>query len=78
MFGLLLTPEGRDCASIDECKADWESGKDFRIVDGPLCSKRDLPIMKDSGFTAALFLSTAGKPLYELPLVERREPEPCL
>ena len=37
--------------------ADWDAGKDFRIVDGPYCSKRDLPRMAQDGYAWVQILS---------------------
>lgn len=32
-------------------QADWEAGKDFKIVNGPYCSKRDVQLMKAWGWS---------------------------
>lgn len=37
--------------------ADWEAGKDFRIVGGPYCSKRDLAVMARDGYAWVQILS---------------------
>jgi len=37
--------------------ADWEAGKDFKIVGGPYCSKRDLAAMAKEGYTWVKILS---------------------
>jgi len=40
---LILTPAyGRDYNSKDAVLADWNAGKDFKIHNGPYCSKRDI------------------------------------
>lgn len=38
---VLLPAYGRRYTSWKAAKADWDAGKDFRIEDGPYCSKRD-------------------------------------
>lgn len=44
---LILVPAyGRQYATEDVAKAAWDAGKDFKIVNGPYCSKRDIDTMK--------------------------------
>ena len=41
-----VTPAyGRVYKTMDEALADWKSGKDFQMFNGPYCSKRDLDLM---------------------------------
>lgn len=51
---ILVPAYGRAYATKEALLADWEAGKDFRIVAGPYCSKRDLAAMKDLGYNVAL------------------------
>ena len=39
---------GRLYRTKDELKVDWENGKDFKIVNGPYFSVRDLSKIKES------------------------------
>lgn len=79
MCGLILTPAfGRDYADRAECMDDWDNGKEFRIVDGPLCTKADIPHMKAAGFNLAVFTNNAGLALFDLELAPKSEPLPCL
>lgn len=41
---------GRSYESVEAAKADWEAGKDFRIVSGPYISIRDVNLLIDMGF----------------------------
>jgi hypothetical protein len=67
MFGLILLPaDGRSYDTRDAVKADWEDGKDFRILDGPLCSLKELPLMRSVGFRHLQFIDNRGKFLLEL------------
>jgi hypothetical protein len=36
-------------------QADWEAGKDFRVIDGPYFSKRSLDLLREDGYTHILF-----------------------
>lgn len=70
MYGLILIPaQGRNYDHADQCKADWDGGKDFLILDGPLCSCRDKGIMQQAGFDHITFTACGGKPVLELSLV---------
>ena len=41
---------GRQYSSADEVRADWNDGKDFKIVGGPYCSIRDIESLKNIGY----------------------------
>ena len=44
---LILTPAyGRTYATVEEATKAWQEGKDFKIINGPYCSIRDLPTTK--------------------------------
>ena len=51
---LIVGAYGRKYISLDEAKADWEAGKDFRIVRGPYCSIRDTELFKSMGHAVGL------------------------
>ena len=51
---LIVGAYGRKYQSLDEAKADWEAGKDFRIVRGPYCSIRDTELFKSMGHAVVL------------------------
>lgn len=51
---LIVGAYGRKYISLDEAKADWEAGKDFRIVRGPYCSIRDTELFKSMGHAVVL------------------------
>ena len=51
---LIVGAYGRKYKSLDEAKADWEAGKDFRIVRGPYCSIRDTELFKSMGQAVVL------------------------
>ena len=51
---LIVGAYGRKYKSLDEAKADWEAGKDFRIVRGPYCSIRDTELFKSMGHAVVL------------------------
>ena len=51
---LIVGAYGRKYISLDEAKADWEAGKDFRIVRGPYCSIRDTELFKSMGYAVVL------------------------
>lgn len=42
---------GRKYKKATEVIRDWDDGKDFKICDGPYCSKRDIPTLKKEGYT---------------------------
>lgn len=39
---VLVAAYGRHYATADQAEVDWIQGLDFRIVDGPYCSIRDI------------------------------------
>ena len=51
---LIVGAYGRKYKSLDEAKADWEAGKDFRIVRGPYRSIRDTELFKSMGYAVVL------------------------
>ena len=51
---LIVGAYGRKYISLDEAKAYWEAGKDFRIVRGPYCSIRDTELFKSMGQAVVL------------------------
>lgn len=67
-FDLILVPHNTDYETQEECKTAWDQGRDFRILDGPLCSHKDKPLMQQAGFGQILFTALCGKVLLELPL----------
>ena len=43
MMNLILMPAyGRRYHTANDAMHDWDNGKDFRIINGPYCSIRDL------------------------------------
>jgi hypothetical protein len=47
MQTLFLRPAyGRHYQSQQKALNDWNSGKDFKIINGPYCSNRDLPAIR--------------------------------
>ena len=50
----LIAAYGRKYSTLAEAKADWEGGKDFRIVRGPYCSIRDTEMFKSIGHAVVL------------------------
>lgn len=67
-FDLILVPHNADYDTPAECQFAWDQGKDFRILDGPLCSSKDKPLMQQAGFGQLMFTAHSGKVLLELPL----------
>ena len=48
-YPLILVPAyGRKYKSEQKALSDWNDGKDFKIMDGPMCSIRDLTSMKET------------------------------
>jgi hypothetical protein len=41
-FLVVMPAYGRSYATSEQVIADWKSGKDFKVVNGPYCSIRDL------------------------------------
>ena len=54
---VLLPAYGRKYKTKHEAIADWKSGKDFKIVDGPYCSIRDLEKLQASSVWIDLITS---------------------
>jgi hypothetical protein len=48
---VLIPAYGRRYKDKDSMLADWQNGKDFKIVGGPYCSIRDLESMKNDAST---------------------------
>lgn len=46
---LLLPAYGREYTSKNQALADWRSGKDFKIYNGPYCSMRDITALQALG-----------------------------
>jgi len=40
--------------------ADWDAGKDFKIIGGPYCSNRDVELMKAHGIELLVFVDFKG------------------
>lgn len=40
--------------------ADWNAGKDLKILWGPYCSNRDKKLMQDQGYTHVQLINKAG------------------
>lgn len=51
---------GRVYLDAESVLKDWFAGKDFKIVDGPYCSKADLPNIRDEGYSHIEFVSSIG------------------
>lgn len=52
---IVLKPAyGREYKTIEEAEHDWNAGKDFKILQGPYCSIRDMELLKDMGHTVVL------------------------
>lgn len=45
---------GRKYKTLEDAKADWNLGKDFKIVRGPYCSIRDTELFKSMGHAVVL------------------------
>ena len=43
---ILTAAYGRTYKNKDEAMAAWNAGKDFKIVTGPYCSKRDIDTLR--------------------------------
>lgn len=69
MYGLILIPAyGRDYATTEACQADWISGKDFKILDGPYCSIRDASHIIAAGFRSLYLVNGEGRFMLEADL----------
>lgn len=45
---------GRKYKTLEDAKADWDSGKDFKIMHGPYCSIRDTELFKSMGHAVVI------------------------
>jgi len=55
---MIMPAYGRQYKTSQEAKADWEAGKDFKIVNGPYVSIRDINSLKDKYTSVWLDLIT--------------------
>ena len=55
---MIMPAYGRQYKTSQEAKADWEAGKDFKIVNGPYLSIRDVDYLKDKYTSVWLDLIT--------------------
>ena len=62
--------ELRGAYGRDATLADWKSGKDFKITNGPYCSIRDLEEMRREGFHIVEIFNNAGTLLKRIELVK--------
>jgi hypothetical protein len=49
-------------------EADWDTGKDFRVVGGSYFSKRDTKLLKQQGYNRIVFLGRDRQPAFEVRL----------
>ena len=55
---MIMPAYGRQYKNTEEAKADWDAGKDFKIVGGPYLSIRDAKYLKDTYSSVWLDLIT--------------------
>ena len=55
---MIMPAYGRHYKTSEEAKADWNAGKDFKIVNGPYLSIRDANYLKDTYSSVWLDLIT--------------------
>jgi hypothetical protein len=55
---MIMPAYGRQYKTSEEAKADWNAGKDFKIVNGPYLSIRDAKYLKDTYSSVWLDLIT--------------------
>ena len=55
---MIMPAYGREYKTSEEAKADWNAGKDFKIVNGPYLSIRDVNYLKDTYSSVWLDLIT--------------------
>lgn len=55
---MIMPAYGRQYKTSEEAKADWNAGKDFKIVNGPYLSIRDTKYLKDTYSSVWLDLIT--------------------
>jgi hypothetical protein len=58
---LLLPAYGRTYDTVEAMEADWNAGKDFRILKGPYCSNRDFELLKGMGHDVVLICGNIRK-----------------
>jgi hypothetical protein len=61
---MIMPAYGRQYNTSEEAKADWVAGKDFKIVNGPYLSVRDIDYIKDKYTSVWLDLITVVVRLY--------------
>lgn len=62
----LLPAYGRSYETLEAMEQDWNDGKDFKILNGPYCSIRDMQRMKDMGHDIALVWAFESGTVYKL------------
>jgi hypothetical protein len=55
---MIMPAYGRQYKTSEQAKADWNAGKDFKIVGGPYLSIRDTNYLKDTYSSVWLDLIT--------------------
>ena len=55
---MIMPAYGRQYKTSEEAKADWNAGKDFKIINGPYLSIRDVKHLKDTYSSVWLDLIT--------------------
>jgi len=55
---MIMPAYGRQYKTSEQAKADWNAGKDFKIVNGPYLSIRDVSYLKDTYSSVWLDLIT--------------------
>lgn len=58
---LLLPAYGRTYETVEAMEVDWKAGKDFRILNGPYCSIRDVELLSGMGHDVVLMCGNIGK-----------------
>ena len=51
---ILIPAYGRSYSTKASMLADWNSGKDFKILNGPYCSVKDIEGLRDMASTITL------------------------
>ena len=55
---MIMPAYGRQYVTSEQAKADWNAGKDFKIVNGPYLSIRDVNYLKNTYSSVWLDLIT--------------------
>lgn len=55
---MIMPAYGRQYKTVLEAKADWDAGKDFKVVNGPYLSVRDIYYLKNTYTSVWLDLIT--------------------